>query len=117
MIFHLNHQFNKLFGKQPMFYSAPGRVNLIGEHTDYNEGFVLPGAVDKTIYVAIAKNDDENLRVFANQFSQQKEMRLDELKPVKGWFTYLAGMMFQFQQRGLIVGGVDLIVDGNVPVG
>jgi galactokinase len=117
MIFHLNHQFNELFGKQPMFYSAPGRVNLIGEHTDYNEGFVLPGAVDKTIYVAIAKNDDRNLSVFANQFNQQKEMRLDELKPVKGWFTYLAGMMFQFQQSGLPVGGVDLIIDGNVPVG
>jgi galactokinase len=117
MIFHLNHQFIELFGKQPMFYSSPGRVNLIGEHTDYNEGFVLPGAIDKSIYVAIAKNEERKLRVFANQFNQRNEVDLDALKPVQGWFTYLAGMMFHFLEDGLPVGGVDLIIDGDVPVG
>jgi galactokinase len=100
-----------------MFYSSPGRVNLIGEHTDYNEGFVLPGAIDKSIYVAIAKNEERKLRVFANQFNQRNEVDLDALKPVQGWFTYLAGMMFHFLEDGLPVGGVDLIIDGDVPVG
>src|SRR6185436_17446265 len=80
MIFHLNQQFIDLYGKQPMFYSAPGRVNLIGEHTDYNEGLVLPAAIEKKIYVAIAKNEDRRLRVFANQFNEKKEVRLDSLK-------------------------------------
>ena len=117
MIFHLNQQFIERYGKQPMFYSAPGRVNLIGEHTDYNEGFVLPGAVDKNIYMAIAKNDDRKLNVFANQFNEQKEVSLDALKPVEGWFTYLAGMMFHLQKSGNSIGGVDVIIDGNVPVG
>ena len=83
MIFHLNHQFNELFGQQPIFYAAPGRVNLIGEHTDYNEGFVLPGAIDRSIYVAIAKNNYGKLRVFANQFKEEAESGLDELKPVR----------------------------------
>jgi galactokinase len=117
MIFHLNQQFIDRYGKQPMFYSAPGRVNLIGEHTDYNEGFVLPGAVDKNIYIAIAKNDDRKLKVYANQFNEQKEVSLDALKPVEGWFTYLAGMMFHLQKIGKPIGGVDMIIDGGVPVG
>ena len=117
MIFNLNQQFIDLYGKQPMFYSAPGRVNLIGEHTDYNEGFVLPAAIDKKIYIAIAKNEDHQLRVFANQFNEKKEVGLDSLKPVEGWFTYLAGMMFHLQQMGKPIGGVDVIVDGDVPVG
>jgi len=117
MIFNLNQQFIDLYGKQPMFYSAPGRVNLIGEHTDYNEGFVLPAAIDKKIYIAIAKNEDRQLRVFANQFNEKKEVGLDSLKPVEGWFTYLAGMMFHLQQMGKPIGGVDVIVDGDVPVG
>jgi len=117
MIFNLNQQFIDLYGKQPMFYSAPGRVNLIGEHTDYNEGFVLPAAIDKKIYIAIAKNEDHQLRVFANQFNEKKEVGLSSLKPVEGWFTYLAGMMFHLQQMGKPIGGVDVIVDGDVPVG
>jgi len=117
MIFHLNQQFIELFGKQPMLYSSPGRVNLIGEHTDYNEGFVLPGAIDKSIYVAISKNENKKLNVFANQFGKKIEVQLSELKPIQGWFTYLAGMMFHLQQEGLTPGGVDVVIDGDVPVG
>jgi galactokinase len=117
MVFHLNRQFLELFGKQPMFYSSPGRVNLLGEHTDYNEGFVLPGAIDKSIYVAISKNDNKVLNVFANQFGQKIETQLDELKPVQGWFTYLAGMMFYLRQEGQPVSGVNVVIDGDIPVG
>ncbi len=117
MIFRLNQQFIDQYRKQPMFYTAPGRVNLIGEHTDYNEGFVLPAAIDKKIFIAIAKNEDRRLRVFANQFNEKKEVALDSLEPVGGWFTYLAGMMFHLQQTGKSIGGVDVMVDGDVPVG
>jgi len=117
MIFHLNQQFNELYGKQPLFYAAPGRVNLIGEHTDYNEGFVLPGATDKCIYVAIAKNQERLLRVFANQYKQQVQVSLSDLQPKKDWFTYPAGILYHLQNMGMAVGGVDVILDGDVPVG
>jgi len=117
MIFQLNHHFNELFHKQPMIFAAPGRVNLIGEHTDYNEGFVLPGAIDKCIYIAIHKNDSRTLNVFASQFNQQETLSLDALKPQKNWITYLAGMAYHLQQQGHHIGGVDVVVDGEVPVG
>ena len=64
-------QFKKQFGKKALLASAPGRVNLIGEHTDYNNGFVLPGAVDKKIYSAIAKNASKALNLYANQYQQK----------------------------------------------
>jgi len=117
MIFYLNQQFNHLFNKQPLFYAAPGRVNLIGEHTDYNEGFVLPGAIDKCIYVAIAKNDRNSLNVLANQFNEHIEVKIDGLKPTGNWYTYLAGVMYHLKNQGSPVGGVDVIIDGDVPVG
>jgi galactokinase len=117
MIFHLNQQFNELYGIQPLFFASPGRVNLIGEHTDYNEGFVLPGATDKCIYVAIAKNDRNSLRVFANQFNEQREFPMDALEPQKNWFTYPAGIAYHLQHSGHMLGGVDVILDGDVPVG
>jgi galactokinase len=117
MIFHLNQQFNERYSKQPLFFASPGRVNLIGEHTDYNEGFVLPGATDKSIYVAIAKNDRNSLRVFANQFNEERESPLDALQPQKGWFTYPAGVAYHLQQAGHMISGVDVILDGDVPVG
>ena len=66
-------RFVEQFGQQPLVVAAPGRVNLIGEHTDYNEGFVLPGAVDKRIYVAfIAKNEKNILNVYASQYNATK---------------------------------------------
>jgi galactokinase len=117
MIFHLNQQFNELYGKQPLFFASPGRVNLIGEHTDYNEGFVLPGATDKCIYVAIAKNERQSLRVYANQYKQQIEIALDALKPQKSWVTYPAGIMYHLQHMGTTLTGVDVLLDGDVPVG
>ncbi len=109
--------FSEQFNQKPLLVAAPGRVNLIGEHTDYNEGFVLPGAVDKKIYVGIAKNGTNFLNVFANQYKQKFSFGLDELHPVDGWATYLLGMIYQFKQKGLEINGVDLVIDGDVPLG
>ena len=117
MIFQLNQQFNELFHNQPMIFAAPGRVNLIGEHTDYNEGFVLPGAIDKCIYIAIHKNETGTLNAYSNQYNQQVTVALDDLQPQLNWFTYLAGMMHHMRKAGYAVGGVDVIIDGEVPVG
>lgn len=117
MVFTINQQFNTLFGRQPLLFAAPGRVNLIGEHTDYNEGFVLPGAIDKRIFVGIAKNETRNLNVFGLQYKQQFTMSLDDLKPRKDWATYLAGMAHHMQKDGAKLEGVDVVIGGDVPLG
>lgn len=117
MIFTINQQFNHLFGRQPLLFAAPGRVNLIGEHTDYNEGFVLPGAIDKRIYVGIHKNDTRIMNVYSLQYEKMERLPLDDLQPAKDWSTYLAGMAFHIQKDGLALGGVDVVIGGDVPVG
>lgn len=100
-----------------MIISAPGRVNLIGEHTDYNEGFVLPGAIDKRINVAIAPNWTNDINVFAQDFNESYSFSLDDIKPSKGWTTYILGVTYHIQQKGKKLAGVDVWIDGNVPVG
>jgi galactokinase len=114
----IRHQFQEYFGKQAAIaVAAPGRVNLIGEHTDYNEGFVLPGAIDKRIYVAIAKNDENRLNVYAGQYREKFSFSLTDIHPVKGWATYLLGMIFFLQKQSVGIGGIDVVIEGDVPVG
>ncbi len=117
MINEIRREFQQYFEKEGLLVAAPGRVNLIGEHTDYNNGFVLPGAIDKKIFVCIAKNETNALNVYAGQYKEQLFFSLDSIQPVKGWSTYLLGMIFHLRQQGHAVGGVDVLVDGNVPVG
>ncbi|MDF2187001.1 galactokinase [Paraflavitalea sp. CAU 1676] len=113
----LRKQFRELYNNEPLVIAAPGRVNLIGEHTDYNEGFVLPGAVDKKMYVAMAENDTDTINVYANQFNETYSFGLTGIKPVNGWMNYLLGVTFHIQDRGKKLRGVDVIIDGDVPVG
>src|SRR5579862_6259617 len=113
----IREQFFSHYKKRALVFAAPGRVNLIGEHTDYNQGVVLPGAVDKRIYVAIANNDDHRLNVYANQYHEQFSFPLQNIKPVKGWATYLLGMIFNLQQQGFSITGIDVMIDGDVPLG
>ncbi|WP_205508496.1 galactokinase [Longitalea arenae] len=117
MIKKLQQAFRERFNKEPMIVGAPGRVNLIGEHTDYNNGFVLPGAVDKKIYVAIAPNDTDTINVYANQFNESYSFSIHVTEPHKGWMNYLLGVTYHIQQRGKKVGGVDVVIDGDIPVG
>ncbi len=100
-----------------MIVAAPGRVNLIGEHTDYNAGFVLPGAVDKRIYVAVAPNNSNTVNVFANQFNESYCFNIENIQPHKGWMNYLLGVAHYIQQAGKKIGGVDVLIDGDIPVG
>jgi galactokinase len=117
MIQKLQQAFRERYNKEATIIGAPGRVNLIGEHTDYNYGFVLPGAVDKKIYVAIAPNGTNTVNVFANQFNESYSFSLDITEPHKGWMNYLLGVSYHIQQRGKQIGGVDLLIDGDIPVG
>jgi len=115
---NIEEHFKKQFGRQPMIVTAPGRVNLIGEHTDYNEGFVLPGAIDKKIKIAIAVNGTNEVRAQAMQFDEMHTFSTNETKPSTGWVNYLRGVSYHIQQASKKnIQGVDVVIDGDVPVG
>jgi galactokinase len=105
------------FGAEPILVQAPGRINLIGEHVDYNLGFVLPGAINKHFIFAIRPSGTERSRVFSLDFGQQAEFGLGELKPGDHWVNYFMGVIDGFLQRGKGVGGVDCVFGGTIPAG
>jgi galactokinase len=98
---------------------APGRVNLIGEHTDYNAGLVLPVALPHATYAAWSPRSDGVLRVASCQQDDVWEGRMAELAPdaVDGWASYAAGVVWALREAGVEIGGGDLVVDGTVPLG
>ena len=103
-------------------YFAPGRVNLIGEHTDYNGGHVFPCALTIGTYAAVRKRDDRKLRLYSANFEKEGviETTLDDLDPSKklGWTDYPRGVMWAFEQRGMkIPAGLDILLYGNIPNG
>ena len=112
-------RFKEVFQEEAeLICKSPGRINIIGEHTDYNEGFVLPTAIDKAIYVAIRKRDDQKLRLYAADFEQLFEVPLDLIAPTTlGWPNYILGVVQQIVDRKLEISGFDLYIDGDIPVG
>jgi len=112
----LNEKFTELFGKGASIFASPGRVNFIGEHTDYNGGFVLPGAIDKVIAVAIKQNGLDNIRAFALDINDSAEIKFKE-NPLKQWACYIYGVVAEIARKGLTVGGFDCVFGGNVPLG
>ena len=100
-------------------FAAPGRVNLIGEHTDYNGGLCLPIALPHATYAAAARRDDDRLTVVSVQRDDRFESRLDDIAPgaVTGWASYVAGVAWALREAGHDLSGMDLVVDGRVPVG
>jgi galactokinase len=100
-------------------FRAPGRVNLIGEHTDYNDGFVLPAAIDFDVRIACASNDSRQLRVHSLQEQHTVELALDDPNPQprKDWSDYIRGVQIQLANAGFVVPGADLLLDGLVPIG
>lgn len=111
-------QFAKQFGQHQLLVKSPGRINLIGEHTDYNLGFVLPAAIDKAIYIAIGKRADHTICLTAADLDQSVEANLDNLQPSpKQWPNYLLGIADQLKKNGYQVGGFNAVVAGDVPLG
>ncbi|MCU1531326.1 MAG: galactokinase [Arthrobacter sp.] len=114
-------RFEATFGAAPHgVWAAPGRVNLIGEHTDYNEGFVLPFAIDRRAKTAVRLRDDSTVRLLST-FGNQGLVEADAaaLTPggVKGWAKYPLGVVWALQQQGIEVPGFDLLLDSDVPLG
>ncbi len=106
------------FGQAPeCVVSAPGRVNLIGEHTDYNEGFVLPIAIDKKIGIAGSRRDDDTVRVFSLNFENWAEFSLSSLKKEDAWTDYMQGVMDELLKAGHALKGCHAVLYGNVPLG
>ncbi len=115
----LIQHFETLFGQSPRIFRAPGRVNLIGEHTDYNDGFVMPAAVGFSTYVAIAKRPDRKLLIHSEEFPEHFEFDLDRLPEgrTRQWCDYVLGVAMVLQQRGYSLPGANLLVHGDVPIG
>ena len=115
----LAQRFREYFGAEPKLFSAPGRVNLIGEHTDYNDGFVLPAAIGYRTQVAISSRSDGKLVIRSEQVAESFESDLGTL-PMEGlglWSDYVIGVAVMLIQREFSLPGANILVDGNVPIG
>jgi galactokinase len=113
-------RFRTAFGDAELrLYRAPGRVNLIGEHTDYNDGFVLPAAIDLAAWVAAAPRTDRTLRIVAADLGRRAERSLDEHdpSPARDWSDYVFGVALELERAGHRLRGADLLVTSDVPVG
>ena len=117
MLESINKIFKDKFKEEPLLVRSPGRVNIIGEHTDYNGGFVLPGAINKAIYVAVGKRKDASIHLHAVDFNESFEVAIADMQPTKTWATYILGVTNELLQRGHPVGGFNLVIDGDVPLG
>jgi galactokinase len=115
----VRERFRSTFGREPRVFAAPGRVNLIGEHTDYNDGFVLPIAIDRQTLVASDVRDDRRVRVHSVNTDETLEFDLDEEgKGNRGiWLDYVEGMARVLSSRGHKLVGLDMIIESDVPVG
>ena len=114
----LRTAFTERFSSNPIFYASAGRINLIGEHTDYNGGFVFPGAIDKYIMTAININGTDKVRLYSVDMNQYTEFGLrEEDKPAEQWACYVFGVCREVIKRGFEVKGFDAVFAGNVPLG
>ena len=114
----IEEKFKSLFGNDYMVYTSPGRVNLIGEHTDYNGGFVFPGAIDKGIYAVINPNGTDKVRAYSLDYSQQTEFGMNEEDaPQESWARYIFGVCREMKKRGFEPKGCDNVCGGDVPLG
>lgn len=116
----LKARFKEQFGHDCRLFFSPGRINLIGEHTDYNEGFVFPGAVDKGITLAIAPNGTRTVNVFPIDLEDETvcSFSLDTpSKPSQRWACYVFGVCMELAARGFLCDGFDATFTGNVPLG
>lgn len=120
LINNIKRTFIKEFDTEPVMIKSPGRVNLIGEHTDYNDGFVLPAAIDKMIVLALAPNNLNKIRLFAADMDRpeyETNIAARFEKSGLGWPDYILGVVDQLQKQGSHIGGFDCVFGGDIPIG
>ncbi len=114
----IRNEFKSRFESEPLLVCAPGRINIIGEHTDYNMGFVLPAAIDKHIIYAINKNGTDKHRFFSYDLKDEVEIIAENIKPIeKQWANYLLGVIAQINKTGKKIDGIDCVFGGDIPLG
>jgi galactokinase len=116
---NVRNYFKASYGQPQLIVRSPGRVNIIGEHTDYNDGFVLPAAIDKAVYMAVSLRDDDEIHLAAIDLNETKQCTLSDLQPDAdwGWAAYVLGSAAQFAKRGLPLSGFNLAFSSDVPMG
>jgi galactokinase len=111
--------FKQIFNKNPsIIVSAPGRINLIGEHTDYSNGFVLPMAINHKIIIALHPSEDQIVNLFSIDYQEKATIEINNLKsPSEGWQAYVEGITWALKSKGFILKGWEGVVTGDIPVG
>src|SRR5262245_4813671 len=105
------------YNTEPLVVRAPGRINLLGEHTDYYEGIVLPAAITFGITVAAATHP-AIIRLYSKQYDEEFLIEPENFQPVTGhWSSYVLGLYDQLTRRGHILGGFSMVIDGDIPAG
>ncbi len=114
----IERKFEELFNEKPVLFRSPGRVNLIGEHTDYNMGFVLPAAIDRAIYFAITPRSDNECSLYSYDMDDSYKFRVSDLKfSEKNWANYLMGVVDQLVKAGYKLNGFNCVFGGDIPIG
>ena len=119
LINNVKNTFIRTFKTVPILIFSPGRINIIGEHTDYNEGFVFPAAINKGIVAAIQKSELDFSTAYALDLNGKIEFNLDKLKPLKEgrWENYVFGVVHEIQNKNKLIGNFNLVFKGNIPSG
>lgn len=117
MIDTLKTIFEDRFHQMPRAFIAPGRINLIGEHTDYNDGFVLPAAIDKAVKLVIAPNSSDSCTIIAQDQANEISFSVNDLKPSNDWSTYIKGVIHGFQQLNCQAQGFNAVFSSDIPIG
>ena len=115
----LQHSFRDVYGGEPQIFRAPGRVNLIGEHTDYNEGFVMPAEIEFSTWVAVAPRPDSTIKVRSLSYKDAAASfdLTHKLQPKHDWSDYVAGVIDQIRLTGQPLSGANILIDSSVPMG
>lgn len=114
----LKQAFKNIFDAEPILVKSPGRINIIGEHTDYNGGLVMPAAINKAIYVAISKREDNEIHLFSESYQEKYIGNINDVKiSEKSWANYILGVVDGFLKRDLQVSGFNFYICGDVPLG
>src|SRR5215469_12028526 len=115
----LSDEFHRSDRTRPAIFRAPGRVNLIGEHTDYNDGFVMPAAIGFYTWIAASPRPDRTLHVRSGEFHETIDLSLDSLNgpPRKHWSDFVRGVAAVLQSSAVPLAGANLMIQGQVPMG